>query len=201
VPARCFVSFDLSEQALDLLENARAAFLDVAPEWRQEKWVDRQLQHVTLKFIGPLPDDSVAGAVEGLARVAADFEPLAMEAAEVRAVPGAKRASMLWCTIGGEVQRCARLAREVDSLLAAEFGVEADERAYLPHATLVRVRRHRRAPADAIAAANAAIGAGKASDRFVSVPSITLWSSTLSSGPPVYQPLAEIPLAECGATC
>ncbi len=199
MPSRCFVAVDLPPKGLALLSDARAAFLDAAPEWAGEKWVRPELIHLTLRFIGPLPDGAVAEALRVLGAACAARTPFELELAGIRAAPSARRATMLWATFGGEVGACRDLAGAMDAALERELDVAAPDRAFKPHVTLVRARGHRRVGADAIAAAQERFDAGKAADRSVSVRSVTLYSSTLGPGGPVYETLGSMPLDGRGA--
>lgn len=194
MPSRCFVSVELPQAALELLGEARLAFLDAAPAWAREKWVRPELLHLTLKFAGALPDAAVDDALCALADACAALPAFSLALAGVSAAPSAGRAQMLWATFTGDLEACADLARGVDVALAKGFGVPSDERPFRPHSTLARARRHRRAPGDAIAAAETCIAAGKETDRVVSVRSVTLVSSTLGPGGPVYETLGTVPL-------
>lgn len=194
MPGRCFLGIALPRGVLHLLAEAERAFLAHAHGWTDDKWVRRELQHVTLKFIGPLPDQSVDEAVAALGEALSQVPPFSLTLSGVRAVPSPRRASMLWAVFEGDVAAAASLARACDEVLAEGFGVEADTRSFKPHTTLVRTRKPRSAHEDAMQAAADAIQRGKDADRLVSVRHVTLYSSTLGPGGPSYERLSEIPL-------
>jgi 2'-5' RNA ligase len=194
VPSRCFVAVTLSPDTVLLLHDARMAFIDAAPEWAGEKWVRPENLHLTLKFADALPDAAVEDVMRALRSACAEVAPFRLTLSDVRPVPSAERAQMLWSTIGGDTGPCAALALDIDRVLADGFHVPFDRRTFQPHITLARARTHRRAPAQAIAAAVARIASGKETDRFVSVLSVTLFSSTLGPGGPCYETLGTAPL-------
>jgi 2'-5' RNA ligase len=194
MPSRCFVAVSLPPCALALLDAARLAFLEHAPEWAGEKWVRPANLHLTLKFAGALPDSGVEDVMHALRSACAEVTPFRVTLSDVRAVPSSERAQMLWSTIGGETGPCAALALDIDRVLANGFHVPFDRRPFQPHVTLARARAHRRAPAQAIDAAVTRMASGKETDRFVSVLSVTLFSSTLGPGGPHYETLGTAPL-------
>ena len=194
MPARCFLAIRLTRPVLHALRAAREAFLDPAPAWAREKWVRPELLHVTLKFLGPLPDEQVGPALEALARACEGLPRPVLRLAGVRAVPAPGRATMLWATFDDPDGVAARLAGAVDEMLAAEFGVPVDTRRFMPHATLVRARRPRPMPPAALAAAQAVLESVSEQDRIVSVPCFTLCSSTLGPGGPTYDDVGEVGL-------
>jgi 2'-5' RNA ligase len=132
--------------------------------------------------------------MNALRSACAEVAPFRLTLSDVRAVPSLERAQMLWSTIAGDTGPCAALALDIDRVLADGFHVPFDRRAFQPHITLARARTRRRAPAQAIAAAVARIASGKETDRFVSVLSVTLFSSTLGPGGPCYETLGTAPL-------
>lgn len=194
MPPRCFVAVELPTEARDLLAAARVAFLDVAPDWAGEKWVRPELLHLTLKFIGPLADPVAPDALNALAAVGGRHAPFDLTVAGIRATPSPGRASMLWATFGGDLVACAGLASEIDATFEHDFGIPGGDHRFKAHVTLVRARERRRAPADALATAQARIEAGKGADSSVSVRSVTLISSTLGPRGPVYEALGSRPL-------
>ena len=195
MPARCFVAIDLPSGTQALLARAGEAFLADAPSWTGEKWVRPRLMHVTVRFAGPVPDPAVPELLEALAAELAGARAFGMRLEAVHAVPAARRASMLWAGIGGDVNAGRELQASVERVLARRFGVEPERRAYTPHVTLVRARSPRQAPDDALAAASDVLqGAGKEADGFLSVRLITLYASTLGEGGPHYERLGEVPL-------
>jgi 2'-5' RNA ligase len=194
VPGRCFLAVDLPHPSVLLLRDAQTAIARAAPEWGTEKWVRPELLHVTVKFIGPLPDATVDEALAALAAVCAPLCQPALELAYAHAVPSARRASMVWATLKDTAGTCETAAATVDAELARGFGVAPDVRAFRPHITLVRARSPRSVPSDAIAAADACLAAGREMDRIVSVPSFTLYSSTLGPHGPAYALLGRVPV-------
>jgi 2'-5' RNA ligase len=149
------------------------------------------LLHVTLAFIGAVPDVQLPDLVARLSAAAASSEPFSLRVCGVRAVPSAGRASMIWATMdGGEDE-----ARELSERLGLAANLTRDPRLWRAHITLIRARRPRPADAAALGAAGAFLSApGKEPERTVSVRSATVFSSTLGRQGPVYEPLSRISL-------
>jgi 2'-5' RNA ligase len=194
VRARCFIAVPLPPPALMLADDAGRAFLDVAPQWSTEKWVRAELMHMTLMYAGPLSDVAVDDALLVLAEECPAHAPFEMALAGVAAVPGHGHARMLWATFDRDTHRCDRLASAISNAMAQRMGIPRENRAFVPHVTLVRSRAPRPAPPGAIDAANASLTSGKETDRTVSVRYVTLYASTLGPGGPVYEELGSVPL-------
>jgi RNA 2',3'-cyclic 3'-phosphodiesterase len=191
VPGRVFVAIGLPPAACALLADATTSFLRADPPWAREKPVAPQLLHVTLAFMGPVPDPAMPELVAGLRLAAAGTGPFSLRVSAVRPVPSPRRATMVWATLTGDTDAAEGLAAG----LARAAGLPADSRPFSPHVTLVRARLPRRVLPDALAAAGAVLSApGKETDGVVSVRSATVFSSTPGPGGPRYQPLATLML-------
>jgi 2'-5' RNA ligase len=126
-------------QALDeAIEQLRPAARNVA-------WVAPDNLHLTLKFLGAVPEariDSVAGALTAAIREASSFE------ARIRglgAFPSAGRPRVVWAGVTDGALHMTEVARRIDVALAA-LGFARDDRPFSPHVTLGRVRRPGRIP-------------------------------------------------------
>lgn len=191
MPARCFIAVDLPDRAKRALAAAREALLDADPGWTDQKWVDRGLLHVTVAFLGSVPDPILDATIRELAAVASGFSEFELRLTGARAVPGLRRATMVWA----EAEADGELGALRDELLRAA-GCDPDPRPFRPHVTLVRARRAHRIDGDAIAAAGSILSAsGKGPDGSMSVPSLTLYASTLGACGPSYEVLADLELA------
>lgn len=193
MPPRTFTGIMLPPEAVALLHEACDEFRTAAPSWGREKWVAPVNLHVTLRFIGPLPDEDIASAVDALARAGGRTEPFSLSLAGLRAVPQRRRASMIWAVLEDADDACAGLSAEVTDALAP-FGVQPEQRPFSAHVTLARARKTRSAPAEAIRVAEAALERADTASRVVSVRGFTLFSSTLTPTGPVYEELAFLPL-------
>lgn len=195
MPARCFLALVPDATALAPLRVAQAAFLDNAPAWRGEKWVRPELQHVTIRFIGPLPDADTGALLDDLGHALTGIGSVRLRPAGVRALPSPRRATMLWATLEGDLEETERIHARVDAVLSQRVGLAPETRPFTPHLTLVRARSPRPVPEAALDAARAALPpAGKDQVGFASVRSLTLFASTLGREGPVYEIVGEVPL-------
>jgi 2'-5' RNA ligase len=200
VPGRCFIAVDLPPKTVRLLGDACSSLVEAAPAWAGEKWTSAGNLHITLVFIGAVPAAAVGDVLADAARICAAHPTFDLSLAGVRAVPSRGRARMLWATFHGQVAESALLARDLGKTLERRLGLDAPDRAFVPHATLVRARGHRPAPGEALVAAEERIASGKPGDRTVSVRSVTLYSSTLRPDGPVYEALGSVSLDGWGDT-
>jgi len=195
VPERCFLAIELPGPVLRTLARACESFLDLSPAWRAEKWVAPDLLHVTLGFLGEVPDPQVPELIAALTGASACHAPFELRLSSARPVPSGHHATMVWAVMGGGLDP----ASDLHEAVIAAASRDPDRRPYSPHITLVRARRPRRVHHDAIASVAADLeAAGKTSDGCVSVPSFTLLSSTLGPTGPSYRRLARVYLSGGG---
>jgi len=95
--------------------------------------------HLTLKFLGDVPREDLAGVAEALESLRERHEPFEAGISGFGAFPSPKKARVLWAGVGEGADGLRALARDVEeSLEPLGFGREG--RAYVPHLTLGRAR-------------------------------------------------------------
>lgn len=190
MPGRVFAAIELPPAARELLSHSMDALLAGQPVWRGEKPVAAGLLHCTVAFLGAVPDTALADVLYAMGAAAASVEPFEMRLEDIRAVPSARRASMVWATLSGDADAAGALAAAVGRATGL-----MSERPFRPHVTLARARRTRSVTAEALEAARSALSdAGREADRIMSVRRVTVFASTLGSEGPSYERLAELPL-------
>lgn len=135
---RLFVALRLDEKAKDLLADTqqRLATLD-----RAVRWVQPEQIHLTLQFLGEVPDarvPRVAEALDGLAGQAAfDFE---IEGIGTFGSPRSPR--VIWVGVRMPNPSLMDLQKGCETRLA-DLGFAPEGRAFKPHLTLGRVKDFR----------------------------------------------------------
>ena len=105
----------------------------------QVRWARPENVHLTLKFLGDVPEEDVAPVTEALEPVRSRHEPFEAELSGFGAFPSTRRARILWAGIGEGSEPLRDLARDVEASLEP-LGFEREDRAYVPHLTLGRAR-------------------------------------------------------------
>lgn len=186
---RAFVAIDLDDALRDALVGACDAVRSAAPGWAGEKWVPAGNLHVTVRFLGDVADEAVTPLGDAIAEAVAGTAAFALRVSGIRAVPSVRSARMLWADLAGDAGAADSLAAAVERAVAPYSPTE-EPRPFRAHVTLVRARRTRYVPAEAIAAAEALLGDVVAA---LSVARVTLYSSTLTGKGPVYEALRIFP--------
>ncbi len=192
---RLFVAIELPEEwraaALVLRRNLERGLDEEAA--RALRWVDPDLLHLTLRFLGEFPDVDLARLQAALDGV--DGVPLRLTTHEVGTFGAPRRTRTLWLGVAGDLDRLTALAAEVERA-AVEAGAAAERRAFSPHITLARVRErasdHERE--QVARAARAQI----APPLEVHAADVALVRSHLGAGPPRYEVLSRHPRRPVG---
>ncbi len=136
--------------ALDLPDDARAAVV----EWRERalggdpglRLVDPAALHVTLLFLGYLPEERVDEIATLVRAATPDVKAPVLSAKGVEPIPP-RRPRLFALDLTDAGGRAAQIQAELSGALEAAHRYEPEPRPFWPHVTLARVRPGAQAPA------------------------------------------------------
>ncbi|KRB47497.1 RNA 2',3'-cyclic phosphodiesterase [Terrabacter sp. Root181] len=134
---RLFVAVVPPDGVLDDLEEHVGPRREAGPEIR---WTDRHQWHVTLAFLGAVPEARLDALTEALARSAVRRDPLVLRLAGAGAFPNPYAARVLWAGIEqvrGDLGKVAGGIRHAST----SAGATPDGTRFHPHLTLGRFHR------------------------------------------------------------
>src|SRR5574341_320500 len=102
-------------------------------------WTRAEGIHLTLKFLGEVPETEIPGITAALAGAAQGADGFGLEVEGVGTFPNPKRARVAWIGVSGNVEKLARLQTAVEDAMAG-LGFEREARAFTPHLTLGRIK-------------------------------------------------------------
>jgi 2'-5' RNA ligase len=193
---RAFVAVEMGEA----IRTALSALIgDLRRLNAPVKWVEAQNIHLTLKFLGSVPEASVARAVEILRACAGGIGPFSLEIAGAGGFPDLKRPRVVFVCAVDRPPVAAELARRLNEQMA-EVGAERDDRPYQNHITLGRVR-----PSRASGSSDEPRHLAQLTQRLESLQGksfgsmqateLTLMESRLTPAGPIYSPVERVRLA------
>lgn len=189
---RLFVAFEPPEPVRRRLAAIEAELRRGAGRAADEiRWVAPENIHLTIQFLGAVPEERVPGVEAALHAAAASARPLALEVRGAGGFPNARRPRVLWVGLDGDLAPLAALAADVGRRLAP-LGFPPEDRPFSPHLTLGRARDGRGAPGLAGALASAA----QADGAPWRVGELVLFESHLSPKGPRYEAIARIVLGQ-----
>jgi len=192
---RLFVAVPLAEEArasvARLVEEVQAGAEAAARGQRsQVRWVRMDGLHVTLRFLGPTPEERITELNSIVDDAAASVAPFQVSIRGSGAFPSPRRPRTLWLGIDDGAEKLAALARRFDDLLG-KAGWPTDDRPIRAHLTLARADGRREGPAvaDLLAAHAAGFETQFPADRLV------LFESVTGGGPARYVARHTAPLS------
>jgi RNA 2',3'-cyclic 3'-phosphodiesterase len=104
------------------------------------RWPAEENWHITLAFLGEVPDRKTDELAERLERAARRRPALNLWLEGAGAFPNAAEARVLWTGVHGDRKELSRLATGARAA-ANKSGIEVSGRRFSPHITLARTRR------------------------------------------------------------
>jgi 2'-5' RNA ligase len=182
---RLFVALPIPQEARreigTLIEDLRRADGPV-------RWVGEEGIHLTLKFLGEVPESRVPEIGDALRQAASGTPPLAVTLTEAGGFPTLARARVIWLGLAGPpaLELLAhRVAHACDTL-----GFPPEARVFHPHLTLGRLRDGARPDPELIRRLES-----MQTDLSFDLDTLCLFSSRPGAGGSSYTPLATFLLA------
>jgi len=154
------------------------------------RWVKPEQLHLTLRFLGNVPKDSMDNLAAALHRAAAGVAPLRLVLEGAGCYPNRDSPRVVWVGIRGDLDSLRGLQAQIEQEAQA-FGDHTDERVFQPHLTMGRVTAGA-IPARKVGEVIERAAVPKLGDW--TVRQILLMQSELSSGGARYTTLAAVPL-------
>lgn len=134
---RLFTAVVPPAAVLDALGTAVEA---ARPTARALRWAPREQWHVTLLFLGEVPDERVDAVAEELGRVAVRHPAMSLSLRGGGTFPTKPvRSRVLWAGLDGDTEALTALANDLRDA-AAGLGIPVEDRRYTPHLTVARAR-------------------------------------------------------------
>jgi 2'-5' RNA ligase len=191
---RLFVAVELNEDVRAGLARLRSEACGLERFFR---WTASPNLHLTLKFLGEVPEQRLADMCRELKNVVAAHSPFSLEVGDAAPFPPQAQPRLLVAQLLDDAAAPGGLARlkalQVTLETWAElFGIPPEKRSFLPHITLARRRKvcdGLKVPTD-VQNQLAKSGFGRLWIR-----ETVLFQSVLRSEGPLYTPLCRTPLA------
>ena len=133
---RTFVAIDLPEE---IKADLASVIADLSKKNDRVRWVKPAGMHITLKFLGDIPEQTGGPLSVELNAVSRDFSPLGLAVEGLGVFPNLRRPRVVWAGLSGEIERLGQLASRVDKACAL-FGVKPEKRPFQAHITIGRLK-------------------------------------------------------------
>lgn len=154
------------------------------------RWVRPEGIHLTLKFFGDIAENAIADISVAVEKAAAGARPFSLAIGGTGVFPDTHRPRVLWLGMDGDVARLLTFQEELERELRM-IGFPGEERPFLPHLTLGRIK----APKGLLGLAKALeSGERCTAGRFLAT-GLSLFKSELTPRGAVYTKLKWFPFA------
>lgn len=136
---RCFISIEIPETIKQNIGN----FIETLKKRDADvRWVENKNIHLTLKFLGKTPEKLLSPLYESLQNIAISYKPLYIRICKTGVFPNKKYPRVIWIGIE-DSEILKRLQRDIEDSITL-LGFQKEEKAFLPHLTIARVRSQKR---------------------------------------------------------
>lgn len=184
---RTFIAVEITQAIRRKAGELIAALAETSAD---VKWVEPHNLHLTLKFLGDVPQQEIVEVCQAMADGAALVEPFELDVRGAGAFPTPARPRTVWLGAGEGAESMVVLHDRVEAALA-ELGYREEHRRFQSHMTIGRVRGAGPGIAELgrLLQQLADFAAGR-----MTVSKVTLFASTLTPNGPVYEVLGTAPL-------
>lgn len=184
---RTFIAVEIDERTAGrtaaIIERLRTAGADV-------NWVAPRNLHLTLKFLGDVPNELVPAVAAAVQEAVQRVPPFTLEICGLGAFPHIARPRTIWLGAGQGGAEMQRLAEAVDQALRP-LGFAPEARGYTTHLTIGRVRR----PSAALQSLSELMQRqGDQAAGVVAIEEVVMMTSTLTPRGSIYEALARASL-------
>ena len=186
--SRTFVAFAIPDVQRTRLGRLQGL---IAPEIPNARWVSPEMFHVTLAFLGDVPDVELNVVCRAVAEASKGFKPFTLNLQSLGAFPDPERPRVAWVGVTGPgLDALGRLRRSIIEAVA-RVGYPPEDDRFMPHLTLGYIKSKKGLDLDLnpLVAHYRSWSAGN-----FSVNAIVTYSSTITPEGPAYMALANAPL-------
>ncbi len=184
---RLFIAVDINEKLRSAIGQLQHKFKDRMKNQSGIKWVNPELMHLTLKFLGEVDQNSIEDISQAAEAACQGKEPFELGFSLIGTF--GKPTRVLW--LGNEKQNAnlAKLAQDIERALE-KLGFEKEQKDFNAHLTLARIKNR---SVDKTLQ-QLVSGFSKIDLPIVSVDSVCLYKSQLTPDGPVYTLLKKFEL-------
>ena len=136
---RTFIAIEIPEDIKQQMAEVQATLRKAAVE---ASWPRPEGIHLTLKFLGEVPEGQVPEIADALRTSIHDMPRFRLEIAGTGAFPNARNARVVWIGVSGDLEKLNGIQAAIDEAMV-RIGMEREDRAFKPHLTLARIKHIR----------------------------------------------------------
>jgi 2'-5' RNA ligase len=136
---RTFIAIPLPDSVITQLDRIQRRLQRTCPD-RTIRWVNPHTIHLTLFFIGDMPETQIEGINQALATAVKTYGTFTFTVADLGAFPNLRRPNVIWVGVQDVEHKLAGLYSTVCESME-QIGFPAERRRFTPHLTIGRINR------------------------------------------------------------
>ncbi len=136
---RTFIAVPISLKIASRLERAQLACRDVAR--LRVSWVPPEQMHVTLKFLGEIPYETLPDVTRTLEAATREVKPFRIRVARLGTFPDSESPKVIWAGVEDEPAGLLATLAETLNHELIPLGIRRERRPFSAHVTVGRVKR------------------------------------------------------------
>lgn len=184
---RTFIAIELPEKIKKEIEQAQA------PLKRADafvSWVKPGNIHVTLKFLGEVPEEKINEVFSGTERALAGAKRFTMSLKGMGAFPDFRRPRVIWVGAGSGTAELSQIANKIEEEME-KIGFPREKRKFSAHFTIGRVKSPKN-----IEKLTEMVESSDFQTEEIEVKQVVVMRSQLHPAGAIYTPLRKLPLEE-----
>ena len=138
---RTFIAVELQKDVQDVIGE----YIDSLKKIIHEvNWVPTENLHLTIKFLGEVPENHIDRLFEAVSKTASGFGPFGVMLANLGFFPALNGAKVVWIGADGGIDNLLDLFQELENNLE-NIGYDRESRTFSPHLTIGRVKKDKKA--------------------------------------------------------
>ncbi|MFH1837297.1 MAG: RNA 2',3'-cyclic phosphodiesterase [Candidatus Omnitrophota bacterium] len=181
---RTFIAIELSQKAKDEISRIISVLKKTDVE---AKWVRPGTVHITLRFLGSIDEDRIAGIETKLKKIASEADPFKIMLSNISVFPNWRRPKVVWVGAEDQNSEIQELHSKIDDVLEKE-SFDKTAKPFETHITLCRLKSGKN-----VQQLKEAIASITVSPIITKISKIILFRSDLTSKGAIHTPLVEFP--------
>jgi len=133
---RSFIAIDIPQSIKNIIARVQSDFKESGAD---VKWVNPELIHLTLKFLGNIKEEQIDEIKKSMIKSVKGITPFFMTLRDIGVFPNIRYPRVIWMGLEDKTERLLILQKNIEENLNI-LGFTPEERKFSPHLTIGRLK-------------------------------------------------------------